>query len=211
MKHINKSAEPAAFSDWKARHPGATYKDDLSNTKDKDSVKTKAALKRALLAEQKYLCCYCECEIDSATSHIEHFKPKGLPEYSSLQLDYNNLHASCTKVPTGQKEEHCGHKKGDSFSTNMVSPLEPDCSRHFSYLINGTIGHTDARGEDTIRILNLDSALLNSKRKKFIDYFLIDCDEENLEEEITCHLDTGSGKLGEFYTMIDYLHSKGLL
>lgn len=211
MKYINKKTEPAVFKNWKALHPGATYKDNLSDTRDPASVAAKAALKSSLLSEQKYLCCYCECEITANTSHIEHFKPKGVPAYSGLQLDYSNLHASCTRVPTGRPEEHCGHKKGHDFSANLVSPLEPDCASHFSYLTDGTIGYTDVRGCKTISILNLGSALLNRKRKALIDYFLIDCDEEDIEAEITNHLNPDANKLGEFYTMVDYLHSKGLL
>lgn len=201
MKYIEKLPEPITFADWKKLHPGANYNDHLSRA---SSVKN--TLKNTLLQEQKYICCYCECRIDTDHSHIEHFRPKGHPEFAGLQLDYANLHASCTKLPTGSAEEHCGHKKGDVFSEELISPLERDCSSHFTYGMDGRIHGADERGKMTISILRLDSELLNSQRKALIDSFLDIEDEEVLMEEISAHLDMNKPKLGEFCSMIDYLH-----
>lgn len=208
MKYIDKKKEPSLFTTWKTSHPGATYKDDLCSS-DPSAVAAKQALKDSLIAEQGHLCCYCECRITSQTSHIEHFKPKGNPLYSSLQLDYSNLLASCTKTPTGSPDEHCGHKKGSDYSTNLVSPLETDCSSHFTYDINGGIGYSDNRGNETITMLHLDSAALNAKRKIMIDYFL-GLDEEDINDEIQSHLDNSKTTLGEFYTTVEYLSAKGM-
>lgn len=210
MKHIIKAVEPADFTAWKAANPGATYRHDLCNNHDRAAVSAKRILKQALLAEQHYLCCYCECRISAADSHIEHFKPKGVAAYAHLQLDYSNLHASCTLQPTGSVDEHCGHKKGNSFSPDLVSPLEPDCSSHFTYTLNGHIGHTDKRGKETISMLSLDSALLNRQRKLLIDTFT-GFDEAELPDEIAIHLDTSQPAHGEFFTMIEYLSANHLL
>ena len=209
MKYICKGAEPTVLTQWKAVNPQATYK-DLSDRQFPDSVPTKAALKQALITEQGGLCCYCECRIQPHNSHIEHFKPKGDPLYSAFQLDYSNLLASCGIRPCLSSDEHCGHKKGCYYTTDLISPLEVDCSSHFTYKLDGTIGHTGNRGDITIRKLHLDSSLLNRQRKSLIDYFLT-FDDEELQEEIAAHLDNTCSIFGEFYTMIDFLHSNGNL
>lgn len=210
MKHIIKAVEPKKFTDWKAANPGATYKSHLCNIHDPEAVKAKKALKQSLLSEQHYICCYCECRISASDCHIEHFKPKGIPAYAHLQLDYTNLHASCTRQPTGDADEHCGHRKGDSFSTDLVSPLEADCAAHFGYKLDGRITHTDHRGEVTVSMLQLDSALLNAQRKSLIDTF-ISLDETDIPVEITAHLDKSRTAYGEFFTMIEYLNANHLL
>lgn len=210
MKHIVKAVEPKKFSDWKTAHPGATYKKDLCNVHDPDAVAAKKALKQSLLNEQHYICCYCECRITDSDSHIEHFKPKGLPAYAHLQLDYANLHASCTRQPTGDAGEHCGHRKGNSYSPDLISPLEPDCASHFKYKLDGRITHTDNRGKVTISTLQLDSSLLDTQRKTLIDTFLLLSDAD-LTDDIAAHLDESRTAYGEFFTMIEYLNANHLL
>lgn len=206
MKHIVKNIEPASFSTWKANNPGATYKEDLKKEK-----KVKKELKRSLINEQHHICCYCECRITESTSHIEHFKPKGNPAYSNLQLEYSNLFASCGIERSGKNEEHCGHKKYKEYNSNLISPLEPDCSTHFKYNIFGEIEHNNSkRGEETINMLNLNSALLKAQRQKLIDYFL-DIDDNELDIEFSKHLDTTKVEYGEFYTMIEYFKTNKIL
>lgn len=204
MRHIIKNPEPQAFADWKSAHPGANYKDNLCHDGDLDAFAAKSALKKELLKEQRFLCCYCECCIEATTSHIEHFKPKGVAAYSYLQLDYGNLHASCGFRPLGTIEEHCGHKKSNDFSANLISPLEPDCALHFTYTMDGKIGFTDHRGEETIKMLKLDSSLLVRQRKRLIDYFF-SLDPNDIDAELDEHLDATKDHLGEFFTTIDFL------
>lgn len=209
MKHIIKSAEPVLFSSWKASNPGATYATLCSS--NPSAIQAKRALKDSLIAEQKYLCCYCESRITRNTSHIEHFRPKDSHQFPLLQLQYDNLHASCHKDPLSSPDEHCGHKKGNVFSADLVSPLQPDCALHFSYGIDGTISGADLPGNTTVQILHLDSSLLNAKRKFLIDFFIGIEDDDDRKREIGIHLDDSGTQLQEFYTMIEYLDRRGLL
>lgn len=210
MKHIVKQVEPLLFTQWKAACPGATYDGDLCSNNNA-AKRAKKALKNSLLAEQKYICCYCECRVSDANSHIEHFRPKDPAQFPHLQLEYSNLLASCTKNPIGPPDEHCGHKKSNFFSADLVSPLEVDCSSHFTYKMDGTIAGADRRGRVTVEKLHLDSALLNNQRKNLIDDFLDIDDDDELQSEIASYLDESGPVLGEFLTMLDYLHSNGQL
>ncbi len=52
-------------------------------------------LRKALLEDQGYVCCYCGFPVtnDGMSCAIEHFRPK--KEYKKLVFDYQNLFASC--------------------------------------------------------------------------------------------------------------------
>lgn len=202
MKYIVKNSEPQWFIDWKTNHPGARY-DDLSSI-------NRQRLRGHLIAEQHALCCYCESRITVSSSHNEHFLPKGDPRFCHHQLDYDNIFASCIRKPNGDPEIHCGHKKGHDYDARLICPTEADCASHFKYSMDGKINHTDDRGQATITMLKLDSTLLDSKRKLLIDDFL-KFDGNQLEDEITMHLDTSKAEYGEFYTMVEYLHDSGQL
>ena len=213
MKHIVKQAEPADFSNWKSTYPEAEYEDLGNNDAFPGASNAKRALRSALLAEQHGLCCYCETRIDNGDFHVEHFRPKDrrrVPSFRPLQLEYSNLHACCRRIPAGISDEYCGHKKENEFDDRLVSPLEPDCEIHFTYDINGHIAGTDERGTETVRILNLDSVLLSTSRKRLIEEFE-GFDDEEYTAEIHRHLDADAAVYGEFYTTIRYLHEAGKL
>lgn len=195
MKYIIKNPSPAPFETWKRTNPHARY-DGLI-----DPIKSE--VRNSLKNEQHGICCYCECRLYD-DFHIEHFKPKGLPEFVSLQLDYNNLHACCMKVPSGSSEKHCGHKKGNTWDDLLISPLELDCESHFSYTLDGEIHETDERGKRTIQILNLNCELLKASRASLLKFFQ-ELPEEDKEQEINTHIDNGAEVFGEYYTMIKFL------
>lgn len=199
MRTIHKQAEPVEFSQWKSANPTATYK-DLSQTRFQGG-NAKRALRASLLAEQHGLCCYCERSISGGDFHIEHFRPKGDPRFSCLQLEYGNLHVSCRKESCGY-EDTCGHHKDDDWSPWLVSPLEADCETHFSYGLDGRIMSGDLKGNASIEILALDSQALTASRKALIDYFLFELPEDEVEEELDRHLDLTRPVYGEFHSMI---------
>ena len=206
MKHIVKGTEPASFASWKASHPAAKYQD--LNLPGNRAVK--AELKRSLLTEQGYICCYCEREVAENTSHIEHFKPKDSNQpYVGLQLDYNNLHACCNLRPSAVSPNICGVKKGATYSTDLISPMEVDCATHFIYAYDGSVRAVsgDRRATYTIRLLDLDNAFLRALREAVIAPFL---DEELTADDIAIlrndYLRPGAdGHFKEFYTTIEQL------
>lgn len=198
MKHIKKNKEPEAFTKWVKKNSKKSWDEFV-----REGGEIKGVLNNTLLEEQGYLCCYCECRVDSY--HIDHFKPKG--KFPKERFSYSNLHISCT---TQGEKARCGHKKLEEFSNDLISPLEEDCALHFSYTTTGKIVGLDQRGEETIRICNLNSQALTDMRKVLIDSFLF-YDDNLREEEIKKHLDSSKPQLGEFYTMIEYLYLKNII
>jgi uncharacterized protein (TIGR02646 family) len=112
MKFIDKKGPfPTKLAQWKYYHhkelygfyinsvvKGSTIWKYLDNHKelDKAGIDTysKAELRKSLLEDQGYICCYCgkRIENDSRTP-IEHLNPKSI--YKNRTYDYINLLASC--------------------------------------------------------------------------------------------------------------------
>jgi len=182
MKHIFKGDEPQSFQDWKglANEDWQPSYDSLQNPQKKD-------LHRALLKEQGFVCCYCGREIELGNSHIEHFRPQHA--FENLELDYQNLHASCIREHDPENQIHCGHHKGEWFDENLaISPLDPECESRFSYTLDGSIFQTDQadfQASSMIEKLNLCVAYLENRREEtlkgvFDEDFLLTFTEEEL-------------------------------
>lgn len=187
MIYIDKQEEPGWLAEFKKKHPKATY----------DSKEFKPYISRLnedLVKEQKYICAYCCCEINTETSHNEHIEPRHPKTYASKRsLDYSNLVASCYGF---QGAKTCGpQKENDYDEKQFISPLNPACEDKFSYFPNGVIDGDDY----TIKLLNLNSYRL--KRAREAIYTTI----QELDEE-TIHLiyqDDGD-KLSPFINVVKW-------
>lgn len=111
-----------------------------------DNFRDKGRLNDILRAEQKNICCYCQCKIDHfqgnnvGGSHNEHFEPEnGANARTDLQLEYTNLYACCNTTKGFEKnKQHCGEYKADSvISINFL--MRNDCSDNFKYNSIGEI------------------------------------------------------------------------
>lgn len=176
MRFIHKRSEPETLLEFKA----------MSNSNWEPSYDSlpkarKDIIKKALIDEQKGLCCYCERIITESDSHIEHFKPQD--RFSEYALDYNNMHCSCMVEQTKGTPLHCGMAKGNWYDEALlISPLDPNCESRFKYLGDGRIlpaNSTDEAARETIRHLCLDDKGLTAERKTVIDMFL----DETLSED----------------------------
>lgn len=168
MRHIQKAAEPATFSLWRA---GTST--DWAPSFGALSGDVKANLKHALLQEQGFVCCYCERRVAAGgdqdeTCHIEHLvAQEAAPD---RDLDYTNLLCSCTAT----RGAHCGMKKGRASIT--IHPLQADCTLTLVFRSDGSV---DARAGDheddarrTIQTLGLNAPTLQQQRRQAIGYFL---------------------------------------
>lgn len=145
-----------------------------------------------LIASQKALCAYCECEISLLLYHIEHFEEQH--DAPNRIFDYTNLVLSCEgdKEPASRPESatdahyrktniSCGHRKTKGHHGNieidyslLLNPTKV-VSTLFSY-IHGVVEPSKLCTENekkqveyTIKRLNLDAHRLENKRISEID------------------------------------------
>jgi uncharacterized protein (TIGR02646 family) len=206
MKNIIKRPEPSSLSNLKISHPNITYTDLGASYPT-----IKREVKRALIQEQGYICCYCERRILTNDSHIEHFRPQRDPSVDSL--DFSNLLCSCVKDRVAGDPVHCGHLKDNWFDpVLLISPFDTTCETKFRYKPDGLISPADPNDQaakETIDRLGLNIPKLISLRKSAIEPF-IDVDnplnQSELQKFVNGYLiQDRDGKFGEFWTMIKYL------
>lgn len=211
MKYIKKRAEPLEIIRWKNSRQ-QNNQPMFENLRGK----RKKILKKSLLEEQGYLCCYCENQTGEKTMHVEHFRPQSDPAVDSV--DYSNMLCSCISDHEKGEPQHCGHLKGEWFdNTLLISPLNPSCEGRFAYTADGGIRAADSRDKaasTTIEKLGLDINKLRNAREKAIEPF-IDCftDEKITVQEfikfVTGYLKKDEeGKFPPFFTTIRYLFAK---
>jgi uncharacterized protein (TIGR02646 family) len=204
MKYIVKQEEPAAFAEWKALR-----NDDWMPTYDKLNQDVKGIVKRTLMVEQGYICCYCERRLTDNDAHVEHFRPQH--DESVDSLDFSNMLCSCQNQLKIGEPRHCGNLKDHWFDEQLlISPLDPQCEGRFSFTGDGYISSaqpTDKAATETVVRLGLDIPKLRSLRKSAIEPFLDDSlNQDDVNRFVLGYLQRdSSGMYGEFWTTIRYL------
>jgi uncharacterized protein (TIGR02646 family) len=139
MITIKKQAEPRGLKTAKRDNKLLTYAQFSEEGTFKDAFKE---LRLSLLAEQGYICCYCQKKIsfsDAVTGRIlmkaEHFIPKrGTQKDESKQVDYNNLLAACLGNQDSDNPNHCDSSKEDMRLRELPNPAEIRQSNFDSFL-----------------------------------------------------------------------------
>ncbi len=167
MKYIVKNSEPSEFREWKEEWRNNGVEPGWGEF---DGKPIKQTVTRSLLAEQGYICCFCEIDVDENNGHIAHLLDQvGHPD---LVLKYDNLLYSCAEQPKSEPQT-CGHAQKRSLL--KVSPLDSDCEDRFLYTLNGKIHPRkadDADAAETIRILHLNAKrLVESREQAFQEVF----------------------------------------
>lgn len=187
MRKVTKEIAPQWFEDWKnnfrtleGREPH--YEPDFSSD-DHVGGQRRRKLRASLVKEQGAICCYCMGRITIDNSHIEHFWPKG--RFSSLDLDYDNLFASCNG--DYRNEDYCGHKKDDWWITGMIPPTDNEVEKVFVYSADGRIqvrkNHPQASvAQQMIDHMGLDSFHLERNRREAIEASEA-CDEAEYSDD----------------------------
>lgn len=162
MKQIIKENEPLEVIVWKK----------LANDDWQPTYKNapKKVYRANLASEQGYICCYCNQDISDDDFHIEHFRPQS--SFKHLEIEYNNLHASCIKQKKPKSVSHCGDAKANWFDNDLtLSPLDNN-EASFKYLANGDIEAAIPNVSDMIDKLNLKDESLKAKRQAEISGIL---------------------------------------
>lgn len=153
-------------------HAGLTGDELFEKVKQLPSYR---AMKRQLLEDQGYVCCYCNRSITGIGDITEHVEPKSANKH--LVGEYKNLLVACeggqqippTVVGRNQKARrrlyplHCDQKKGDR--PIPISPLSPNCEWdvHFNTL-NGEV-YGNHLVMETVGKLNLNHPVLKKERE----------------------------------------------
>ena len=134
---------------------------------DYDNYQDKDALREALAAEQRGLCCYCMGRIgpDRTAMKIEHWRCRA--NYPEEQLNYDNLLGACLGGEGKPvKLQHCDTRKGDA--DLCLNPANPNhaIEARVQYLPGGTIESDDEEFNGQLNtILNLNLVFLQNHRK----------------------------------------------
>ncbi len=194
MKKINKS-EP----DF--------YKNSLKEFKPKKwgDVPNKFDIRVYMLCEeQNFQCAYTEQRIEPENSHIDHyikqsFILQGLFKPTTI-FSWNNLFASCN-------DEYFGAKHKDKYIKHveyqpLINPCNESYEKHFKYSWLGDVftDTNDAKGNNTIRIFNLNDSALVEQRRIVAHQVKIMYKQFTLKELI--------GIIGKFESMICYLYQQ---
>jgi len=165
VRFIAKSGEPKALRDWKAENRRTPQNLRFENC-------PKAEIRKALLAEQGFLCAYTMLRLEKESCcHVEHVKAQAT--HREHALDYANMLA-CFPSNGGDASHGFGAPlKGDFHATedNFVSPLHKSCETRFSYRQSGAViaaSETDPAARNTIDILRLDHPALRDKRREVL-------------------------------------------
>jgi len=171
MKRIIKGSEPPCLLQYRQTN-NANYGD----------YRPKEPLKKALLEEQGYICCYCMQRISIDDMEIEHNKAQNENCYPELQLDYKNLLASCTgNRGKGLKNFHCNARKGhyegnNNICTITLNPADSNknCENYIKYGSTGNLFSDDETiNHELNEILNLNHPTLRDNRKIALDVIIL--------------------------------------
>ena len=163
MREITKGPEPASLTAHRK-----TLHSDYDNYAAKDD------LRRALVAEQRGLCCYCMGRIRNAPTNmkIEHWKCRS--HHPDEQLNYRNLLGACLGG-LGQPIhlQHCDTRKGNrDLEWNPADPAHHIETR-IRYELDGSIHADDADFDGQLNaVLNLNIPVLRNNRKGVLDEVL---------------------------------------
>lgn len=163
MRAITKSIEPVCLT-----HHRATAHCNYRN------YQGKPALRAALVAEQRGLCCYCMSRIsaDGQKMKIEHWQSQ--KNYPDFQLSFGNLLGACRGGEKGTaNQQTCDTRKGDQdLKWNPSIPAHAIESR-IKYHNNGEIRSDDPQFDAELdAVLNLNVPLLKNNRKGVLDVVL---------------------------------------
>jgi len=162
MRTIQKGQEPASLTQHR-QQPHADY----------DNYKDKAALRQALVAEQRGLCCYCQSRIRATPEgmKIEHWQCQA--HHPERQMDFGNLHGVCLGGHgRPEREQRCDTRKGNNgLCFSVCDPAHP-IERQIRFLGDGTIKADDAVINEALNtVLNLNLPRLVSNRRAVLAAF----------------------------------------
>ncbi len=167
---------------------------------EKISFEYKQELKQIFLENQsphgQPLCAYCEAQISSQKSHIDHVDPKGDPQFAHLTFCVENLVASCGKT----NSQTCGHHKDSQVLPEWSKPYaRQNAAERFRYDLDGAIVGSDDEAEEVVNMLNLNEKTLKQRRMQRINEIL------SMQRSLGSDAALLKMHLRDFPSLVDYL------
>jgi uncharacterized protein (TIGR02646 family) len=169
MRAISSRPEPPAFTNWRA-----ASQNDINYGYELMPGELRAAIKDALIAEQRGLCAYTGIGIDASRCHVEHLLPQAHCRRGREDVEYRNM-VACYPAPGHVHVPFGALRKGNWPSPAeqhlFVSPRSAGCEARFLFSIRGKISaaQDDEAARETVRRLGLDHPRLEALRKEAID------------------------------------------
>jgi len=118
--------------------------------------------KRYLQTEFMRVCVYCRQPDSSAPNinfGVDHYRPKGIPRFSSLVCDYKNLYYCCGNC-NSRKNNYW--PQDESIGPYVVNPCDYEMAKHLRFNANtGRVEYRTLHGKHTEELLQLnDDALV---------------------------------------------------
>ena len=163
MRAIAKGNEPACLTEHRVNNPT-----------DYENYGGKPALRLALMAEQRGLCCYCMSQIapNRLSMRIEHWQSRAA--FPQRQLVYANLLGACKGGEDGSADQyHCDKLKDDkNLMWNPATPAHAIEAR-IRFQNNGEIWSDDAVFDGELNtVLGLNISILKNSRKSALEAVL---------------------------------------
>lgn len=165
MTAITKGNEPACLTQHRAAEHSFYH-----NYQGKD------ALRAALVAEQRGLCCYCMSRIvaDSQKMKIEHWQSQSDPATQHLQLTFGNLLGACKGGEGGSPDQqHCDTLKGNQSLMWNPATVAHAIEARIRYQNNGEIRSNDPQFDSELDIvIGLNISILTNRRQGALEAVL---------------------------------------
>jgi uncharacterized protein (TIGR02646 family) len=161
MRYIDKSPkEPVELLEFRKKcNPNCEW--------DNFDTRGKNAVRKRLLTDQAYLCCYCMQRIDLDSMQVEHYLCQS--GYPSKQLIWMNLLGSCPGGKGNSKTQRsCDTQKADKALN--IDPLNNGHLEGIRYSADGRVLHDgDGFQNDLDETLNLNNEVLKYNRKNALE------------------------------------------
>ncbi len=191
------------------------YEDFKEKTKEQCKEDKADNLRKQLLEEQGYICCYCMSRIDCSHSKIEHFKPQ--TKNRDLQIDYQNLFIACSGGEGSKaKEQFCDTKKGESALKHIDLLSSVKSINYLKGARNISISSIDKNIDKEINdILNLNVNVLARNRREVYDRVMKNLKSRgytiaSIQKTLNYYQTQHSGKFEPYCEMVVYFLTKKL-
>ncbi len=174
MRKITKTTEPSTLASYrstisKANRLNSNIYNDFPDKKKEDCNLNKSGnLRKQLIEEQGYICCYCMQRISCDNSRIEHFKSQ--EHNRKYQIQYKNLFVACNNSHGKiSQEQHCDVKKADKELKKINLTLATSIN-NIKYNSDCTIFSDDTDlNDDITSILNLNVMIVKESRQQALN------------------------------------------